>query len=284
MDHLARESEGEGDAGEERKDQKRYRPDGAVVENQRQTDGGERERAGEREIADQRFLRLDQPLDLAAVTDLDAWMEALGIELFHLEVDGAEDPLIVLEAHRRAWRREQHHQRVATFAREVPVGVAVEARVGCLDPGHRLVETDRRRGLPVVGEVDEQWIRPGNLRAERVARGDQILEIGIERSVAVEELLLRVDAPVHLRHQRRRQLLQACSQRVDEPFAGLQIVGAHDDREVREAADAPLQLGEGHRRRSALRQELTKIGAQIAVEPRCARDGGDEREDPEEHD
>jgi len=56
--------------------------------------------------------------------------------------------------------------------------------------------------------------------AERRARRSG-LQVGVERAVPVQELLLGVDAIVDLRHQRGRQLFQLCRQRVHEALAGL---------------------------------------------------------------
>ena len=92
------------------------------------------------------------------------------------------------------------------LAREVAVGIAIEARVCRLDAPHHLVEVDGGPGL-VFLEIDQQRIRLHDLRADRVARGDQVLDVGVEGAVPVEEFLLGVDPPVDLGDERGRQFL-----------------------------------------------------------------------------
>ncbi len=265
------------DAGEERKDQQRDGADGAVVEPERGRHRDQHQHGGDLQVPDQRLLRLDHAADLAAVPHPDAGMERGGVQRVDGGGDGVEDLLIVGQAHRRARRRDQDHQRVAVLAGQVAVGIAVEAGPGRLDAAHHLVEVGRGRALRLVREVDEERVGGGDARTQRRARRDQVLDLRVERAMAVEELLLRVHPPVHLRHQRRRQLLEPRRGRVDEPLARLEVVGAHHDGEVGEAADAPLQLREALRRRRALGQELAQVGAQVAVEVDGGRDA--ERED-----
>ena len=270
MDHRAREGEGDRHAGEERQNQKRHGADGPVIEHQRQPHRDQHQRARDHQIPHQRFLRLDHGADLPAVADLDAGVKALWIQGLHHVVHGVEDVLVLLQPDRRAGRRDEHHQRMAVLACQVAVGEAIEARIGRLDTAEHFVQIRwRRRGLGLFGDVDQQRIRLGYPLLERIAGLLDVFEIGIERAVLVEEVLLRLDLPVHPRDQGRRQAHQPPRQRVDELFAGLEIVGPHHHGEVREAADALLQLLQTHRCRRPLRQQLAQVGAQVAVEPYC---------------
>src|ERR1700682_6011879 len=68
-----------------------------------------------------------------------------------------------------------------TAAPEIAVGKAIEPGGGRLDAAGDLLELRRR--LRFLGDVHQQRIRPRDLRLQRIARGYQIFDVGVERAV-----------------------------------------------------------------------------------------------------
>ena len=228
----------------------------------------------------------DDASHLAAVADTNAGMEGRGPQAIDDLLHRAEKALVVGQAHRGPGRLHQHHERVAAFSGEIAVDVMVDLAEGGSQTGERGIERRLigarrfRRGLGLVVEIDYQRIGLprgfGLALGEGVVHLHEVLLLGVESAVLLEEVALLVDPVEDARHHRGRQRAQLLRERVDEPLSPLQIVGADDDGERRQPPDSLFQLLQTHRGRCALREQLAQIGSQVAVQAHREGHGRDE--------